>query len=185
MPVVRFRNRLEPVEEDRIMRTAMLLLLILFVLALQAVLSPGLALCGVLPDFLFIAVVFLALELPFKRGLGPCFFLGLMRDLHSGGELGFYALLFPLTCTVLSSARKRFFTGSLLLRGGLVFVTHFACDLLYALYLALGRGAAFYPLFLRSVALALSTAAASLPLLFLFQLLRDHIRRPERADFSG
>ena len=167
------------------MRTVVIFLLILFVLALQSALSPGLALGGVLPDFLFIAAVFFALELPFKRGLGPCFFLGFVRDLHSGGELGFYALLFPLACTVLSSARKRFFTGSLLLRVGLVFVTHFACDLLYALYLVLGKGAAFSPLFLRSAALALSTAAASLPVLFLFQLLRDHIRRPERADFSG
>jgi rod shape-determining protein MreD len=78
------------------------------------------------PNFVLMAVVFIAMNAPRDAGLLGGFILGALQDLTSGGTMGLYALSYGLVAMFVSNAkqvvyREHFLTHfSLTLGGGLL-----------------------------------------------------------------
>ena len=112
------------------MRLAVTLILFLVTLALDATLSPRIALWGAPPDLMVILLVQVAFQLPRPENIiWPCVF-GLGTDLHEDGPVGVLTLTFALLGIAIDRFQNAFFTEGLLVRvaaaGIAVFVRNFA-----------------------------------------------------------
>jgi rod shape-determining protein MreD len=70
-------------------------------LGLQIGLARAIEWKEAVPDFVLLAVIFLALNAPRDTALLACFILGLLRDLAGDGTLGLYALSYGIVALVI------------------------------------------------------------------------------------
>jgi rod shape-determining protein MreD len=81
------------------MRWPSFFILAYVVLGLQAGLARAIEWNGAVPNFVLLAVVFIALNAPRDAALLACFILGAMHDLTSQGTLGLLAFSYGLVAT--------------------------------------------------------------------------------------
>ncbi|MGA2442566.1 MAG: rod shape-determining protein MreD [Tepidisphaeraceae bacterium] len=84
---------------NQVMRWPSFFILAYVALALQAGLARAIEWNGAAPNFVLLAVVFIALNAPRDAALLACFILGAMHDLTSQGTLGLLAFSYGLVAT--------------------------------------------------------------------------------------
>jgi len=148
-------------------------------LVLQVSLAPYLAIFGVVPNFLFLVVVTLALtEGPVAGGVSGLA-AGLLFDLLGTGPVGPYALVLTVTGCLGGVLSANLFGGGWLLPVTVVAIASLATEVTYGVVLAvLGAGTGFWWSLLTIMlpAAAYHTALAVLVYPWLARLLR-----PDRA----
>jgi rod shape-determining protein MreD len=82
------------------------LILVYIALGMQVGLSPFVLVGGAPPNFVLLAVLFVALNAPRQPALLGCFGLGLMQDLLTQQTLGVYALSYGLVAVMAMSSQQ-------------------------------------------------------------------------------
>jgi rod shape-determining protein MreD len=75
-------------------------------LALQAGIARAMQWNSVAPNFVLLAVVFIALNAPREVALLGCFLLGFMQDLTSQGTMGLFAFCYGLLAMLIFAVRQ-------------------------------------------------------------------------------
>lgn len=103
-------------------RVITLALLIVAAFILQVSVFPFFSLAHIIPNFMLILVVSIALMRGQVEGMMVGFFGGLLLDIFSGGAIGVYALLYTVMGYLNGYFNKLFYHGNVLLPMGLVIV---------------------------------------------------------------
>jgi rod shape-determining protein MreD len=113
-----------------IVRSVVVVILFIFLLAAQAVIAPRIAVWGAQPQLLVILVVQMAFQLPRPEGIVWPWAAGLGADLHQGGPLGVLALTYGLIAVAVDRFRSFFSAESFVVRliavAAAAFIQHLA-----------------------------------------------------------
>ena len=88
------------------MRWLSFFILAYVMLGLQSGLARAIEWKSASPDFVLLAVIFLALNAPRDTALLACFILGLLRDLSGDGTLGLFALSYGVVAVIVAGVQQ-------------------------------------------------------------------------------
>jgi rod shape-determining protein MreD len=114
----------------------------------QVALAPHLAIGPVVPNFLLLVVVTLALTQGPNAGCAVGFFAGLLLDLLGAGPIGLWALVFCVVGYLAGMLEANLFAQGWLMPVTLVFVAGLTAEMAYGLVLSIvGEGGDFWSTF--------------------------------------
>lgn len=145
-------------------RSAVKAILIVVALLLQLMVAPNIAIGGVVPNFLLIVIVVIAMIDGPQAGAIAGFGLGLASDLIGTGPVGPWALAFTLVGFLTGSLQRNLFAESWRLPVGIVLIASLTAQMIYGIVLLLvGSDVGFWSSFLyRMLPATLYNAAVAL-----------------------
>lgn len=154
-----------------------IVLFILIIALFQATGLHYLAIDGIIPDILLIAVVFFALYASGKNALIAALTAGLLKDMTSSVVMGSYLMTFCMAAVLLNAHKSKFYKESVFTQIVLVSVTYILTGIM-ALFLnvAVAKDFVFHHSFIGIILKAAIYTGLLSPLVFLLIPGRSHRR---------